>query len=441
MEGFLMRTTLRATAMLLLIFCGQGFSNPHTPPTPSTNLFWSDFPADIFELPECAPQFNRLLGAVQQIRRGTRIDTIECEIPQPELKITPGNLVGDKFTPVEFDVSYTLRGKDRNFSVSSTMGVVEVNQGKVTILGDGRLGDGIVNIQGEEFVFTMISEPVCRVQDKVDCNGLRVTRNSQYIYYGEDDTKIVKWELFWIEHISTRHWEEQNLEDQYPYGMPLTAEKLNEIKDKIYQMNNILKKSGVYVELVLAEAIYYPYENLDNLSNLRTSKGFGRRNADFLMGYGMSRQGTCGVARVNLSYIPSWPPVSVSRCGILTILHELGHNAALAHGPNNQSNSRSGYLYPDMGHGMNDSCGYYDDIMSYGDHGVHFTNSKLSCEEVIPGSSSAMSGDRGISDTAYVLNMLRYTIALIHDENLYSGVVSDLPLSPAFFEYSKLIVD
>jgi hypothetical protein len=52
-----------------------------------------------------------------------------------------------------------------------------------------------------------------------------------------------------------------------------------------------------------------------------------------------------------------------------------------------------------------------------------------------------MSGDRGISDTAYVLNMLRYTIALIHDENLYSGVVSDLPLSPAFFEYSKLIVD
>ncbi len=434
-----MNITLRAAAISLILFCGQGFCNPHTPPTLSTNIFQSTYSLDNTGLPECAPQVNRLIDIVQQARRSARIDTIQCELPQPQLSITPGNLVGDRFTPVEFDVTYTLRGKDRKFSVSSTMGVIEIDQGKVKILGDGRLGDGIVNIQGEEFVFTMISEPVCDIELKIDCNGFRITRSPEHIYYGEDDAKIVKWELFWVEYINTRDWEEQNLEELHPYGMPVTPRDLAEINDKIYQMNNMLRTSGVFVELVLAKAIYYPYENLDNLITLRMTKGFGRNNADLLMGYGMSRPGTCGVARVNLSYQPSWPPVSVSRCGISTILHELGHNASLAHGPNNQDNARVGYLYPEMGHGMNDSCSYYDDIMSYGDRRIHFTNSKLRCDEVIPGTGIGMSGHRDISDTAYVLNMLRYTIALIHDEN--AGIVSDLPTAPEFYGYAQEIID
>ena len=38
-------------------------------------------------------------------------------------------------------------------------------------------------------------EPVCTVENRVDCVGYTQRSSQNYIYYGEDDDKIVTWEL------------------------------------------------------------------------------------------------------------------------------------------------------------------------------------------------------------------------------------------------------
>ena len=106
----------------------------------------------------------------------------------------------------------------------------------------------------------------------------------------------------------------------------------------------------------------------------------------------------------------------MSQCDVYTDLHEIGHSVGLAHGPENQSNQKSGYIFPEFGHGWNDICGSYDDLMSYGLSGYYHTNSQLMCNQVFANAGATPAGYRDMTDTAYAINRVRYDVSLVNDE-------------------------
>ena len=107
----------------------------------------------------------------------------------------------------------------------------------------------------------------------------------------------------------------------------------------------------------------------------------------------------------------------MSKCDIYTDLHEIGHSVGLAHGPENQAYQKSGYIFPEFGHGWNNICGHYDDIMSYGYSGYFHTNSSLFCSDVFSYYGLIPAGYRDMTDTAYAINRIRYDVSLVNNED------------------------
>ena len=384
----------------------------------------------------CPPnQFSKLIGTIQGVRNGTATKYQVCVEPDPILEVSPVSTVGDRFRPVEFAVSYTQNGRPIDFEVEATLGRVVVDDDRVYVYGDSTTGTGTILIAGEEYQYEIAAEPVCEdttvnegVSRKYDCNGFWKRGSAEHIYYGAEDTQIVEWEIMWVQHMWQVQWDEAGYQELYPKGKPITDEqKLANIQTYLDRSNEWFRKSGVYVRLVLAKAVEYPLgdENSDALyalRDLRNQDGFGRGKADLLYGHGKTRSGTCGVAFANTTFRATWPPVSVGNCGPATFLHEIGHSVSLAHGPQNQLNERNGYMYPDFGHGWNDVCSRYDSIMSYGESRQFFTNARLTCGEVFGDRvtdnwQNRPAGDEYLYNEAYVLNMIRYTVSLIHDEH------------------------
>jgi hypothetical protein len=396
----------------------------------------------------CPPtQFAKIIGTIQGVRNGTANKYQVCVEPDPILEVSPVTAVGDRFRPVEFEVSYTQNGRPIPFEVEATLGSVEVDDDRVYVYGNGVTGTGTILIAGEEYLYEIADEPVCgdtRIDGtsrKIDCNGYWKRSGAEHIYYGAEDTQIVEWELMWVEHMWQSDWDEAGYEELYPKGKPITdPEQLANIQEYLDWANNVFRESGVYVRLVLARAVEYPLGDKDSdplyaLRNLRNQDGFGRGSADLLYGHGRTRSGTCGVAFANTSFRATWPPVSIGACGPGTFLHEIGHSVSLAHGPQNQFNEANGYMYPDFGHGWNDVCFRYDSIMSYGESRTFFTNPRLTCGEIFGDKvsetwQSVVAGDEYLYNEAYVLNMIRYTVSLVHDEHADPMIPMDVDTTP-----------
>lgn len=318
--------------------------------------------------------------------------------------------VGDRFTPAVVDVNYVNnRGEDEPWGMvdsDTTIGWAErVAVDRVLVWGDGRTGDGIFTLGREEIKFRMEPEPTCGVSKGIDCQGYRQRTNESMIYYGEDDDFVVFWELAVL--IYTRGDTVEIIGDA-------TATQWQRWQDRVEKYNQIYEQSGVYIRYKLVELKQATYSSLADLQYLRRNL-----DVDILLGHGTSYSGTCGVARVTAYFREGYPPASLSRCDIYTDLHELGHSVGLAHGPENQSNSAYGYIFPEFGHGYNDICGSNDDLMSYGYQDNFHSNEKLYCSDIFSRDTGQVAGSRQWTDTAYSLNRVRYEVSLIHDENGY----------------------
>jgi hypothetical protein len=316
---------------------------------------------------------------------------------------------GDRFYPVVIDVDYVdVRGNDQSWGMihsDTTIGnAVRVDTDTIHIYGDARTGDGIFTLGAEEIQFRMDPEPTCEISYGLDCNGYR-QRTEPMIYYGEDDDLIVVWELAVL--IYTRG-------DTIEIIGDATDSQWEKWETRIGRYNKVYERSGVHIRYELTELKQATFGSLADLQNLRR-----QLDADIVLGHGTSYAGTCGVARVTVYFREGNPPVSLSKCDDYTDLHELGHSVGLAHGPENQSNEASGYIFPEFGHGWNDICGFKDDIMSYGYEGIFHTNERLYCSDIFTQYTGQAAGSRQVSDTAYHLNRVRYTVSLIHDENEY----------------------
>lgn len=332
---------------------------------------------------------------------------------------------GDRFSAVIVDVDYTnWLGEPEVWGmedVSSTIGWLQRRGSQIYIWGDGRIGDGILTVGAREIMFYMEEEPVCghtREPNGItyDCQGYRVKSSIKpFIYYGEDNEFVVPWEYTVLEYI--RHTDGFDPEEGIdPDGWAEEgSNRWNTWQRKVDSMNKLLKRSGVFIEIQLVGVGRAHYHGLRNLE--RISRGL---ETDMVIGWGVSNEGTCGIAYPNTRFSRDEPVVGMSRCGWKTDLHELGHAVGLAHGPQNQAYASSGYIFPDFGHGWNDYCGQYDDIMSYGYNDDGFGNSTQICEDQYPDYGSVRgedpAGHRDYHDSAYHLNRVRFDVGLIHPE-------------------------
>jgi len=339
--------------------------------------------------------------------------------------------VGDRFYPVILDINYVdMLGRDEPWGMvhhSTTIGkAIRTGRDTVEIYGDGRTGDGIFTLGVEEIQFRIEPEPICKVENRIDCEGYYQRPTQEYIYYGEEDNKIVTWELGILIYAS-----------HADYGIDVPISILEEYdtdsyqwkryEDKVKEYNKVYEKSGVHIRYKLTKVYLAHWHTTENIKNI--SVGLP---VDIVLGRNTSYPDTCGVAKVSTYFSEGKPPASMSRCDIYTDLHEIGHSVGLAHGPENQSWEASGYIFPDFGHGYNDICNRKDDLMSYGREGYFHSNSNLDCDEIFNGNSyiGVPAGDRSFSDTAYSLNRVRYTVSLVHRENDY--VEEDARLRPVY---------
>ena len=326
---------------------------------------------------------------------------------------------GDRFNPAIINVDYKdMLGRDEPWGMvhhSTTVGkAVRVGRDTVYIFGDGRTGDGIFTLGREEIQFRIEEEPVCEVDSQIDCEGHRQNSSQDLIYYGEDDDRVVTWELGVL--VYATHYTHG---DDLPVGIMGELDETHREWDKwqkrVEQYNRIYEESGVHIRYKLSKLWLAHYHSLYDVGTMTTGKP-----VDVVLGYGTSYVDTCGVARVKLYFSEGKPPYSMSRCTIYTDLHEIGHSIGLAHGPENQLWQQTGYLFSGFGHGWNDICNGKDDLMSYGREGVFHSNSKLYCDEIFGDWYPAiLAGGREWSDTAHALNRVRYDVSLVHKENDY----------------------
>ena len=330
------------------------------------------------------------------------------------LNLSMEKKTGDRFDPAIVNVDYQdMLGRNEPWGMvhhSTTIGeAVRVGRDTVHIFGDGRTGEGIFTLGIKEIQFRIEEEPRCPRSGGLDCLGYAFSGPSEgFIYYGDDDDTIVTWELGVLVYAS--HTE---------YGIDIPIDFVREYPEawdkwqrRVDKYNNIYEKSGVHIRYELKELWLSHYHTLKDVE-----RQAHQLPVDVVLAYGTSYPDTCGVAYPNKLFREGQPPSSMSRCTVYTDLHEIGHSVGLAHGPENQAYQATGYIFPDFGHGWNNICGVYDDIMSYGHHGNYHTNSDLMCSDIFSFSGLTPAGYRDMTDTAYALNRIRYDVSLINNED------------------------
>ena len=344
-----------------------------------------------------------------------------------QLNLSMEKEYGDRFDPAIVKVDYKdMLGRDEPWGMvhhDTTIGrAVRLDRDTVAIYGDGRTGDGIFTLGRTEIQFRIEEEPVCEVETSwmggggTDCEGYEQKTGQDLIYYGEHDDKIVTWELGVFVYATHREYgDDQPIEIMEEWDD--THPQWDNWEKRVEQYNEVYERSGVHIRYKLTKLYLAHWHSVIQNKSLATGLP-----VDIVLGHGTSYPDTCGVAKVTTYFSEGKPPASMSRCGILTDLHEMGHSVGLAHGPENQAYPKSGYLFPQYGHGWNDICYLKDDLMSYGYEGVFHSNSKLDCSDIFGDNeryNGWPAGDTQWSDTAKALNRIRYDVSLIHREHDY----------------------
>lgn len=339
----------------------------------------------------------------------------DCGYSPPVATMVKGS--GDRFDPVMFTIEYSDTADDLEYEATSGR-VVETESG-LEIYSEGRLGTHTIVIAGEEFRYDLIEEPRCQDQGgdygfsaDGDCQGYVYNGpNRGFIYYGEEDTRVVEWELAYLL-FEGRGTQCGEIVELFEKG----SDKWNRAQQEVDKYNEWYEKSGVHVRYVLKEGA------VGRASWCSNPGGAGAivrsfNTADIYIAKGSTCPDTCGCAYASrgFGFNNGFAVGGVSVCGTRTDLHEIGHGVGLAHGPDNSSNAGTGYIWPEFGHGHSGGILCGSDIMSYANGATHL-NSLITCNEMYgeQRNDTNPTGDRTISDTAYHLNRVRYDVSLIH---------------------------
>ena len=349
--------------------------------------------------------------------------------PVHELDVYIDNAYGDRFEPVIVRVSYTIDGVASPYEVWGPFGWVEDSPDGLLIYGDGqRHEDLVLTVNDEEFLYQLYPEPRCgKVDPYTDCQGYEYKGPSEgYIYYGDEDDRVVEWQLGYIYYDNT-------LEPYEFVQSDGNDAAWREAESLARRMNMVYEDSGVHVRFVLEPTAVGYGRYMNNTGHTQMTRKIG--TADVALGRGITCLNTGGCARVNTSFSEGTGFTvagTIGRANPYIGLHEIGHMVGLAHGPDNSGFAGEGYIWPDFGHGYstpfcNDQV---TDLMSYGYKTTVHNNSEMLCPDGQP------AGSREYADSAYHLNRVRYDVSLIGTEvNDTPGHMDDLP------ETGPLILD
>lgn len=370
---------------------------------------------------------------------GREEEVEECGYIAPSLEVSIDNTFGDRFKPIVVTVDYKVQGETSgDWTYEIEVGrAVKVDDNTLHIFGDGSgpSVDYFLTINGETYTYVLKPEPRCSVQDgSVDCLGYTYRGPSRgLIYYGEEDTQQVTWELIALMYDDDCEPAE---DERYLCAREPSSGARSGWEQRVGRMSKALRESGVFITLVLKD-VRYTNSNRLEVGEFLTKELDG----DIGIGRGTTCPNTCGCAYAKRSF--GTPGFGWSICDWDTDIHELGHAVGLAHGPENDSNQARGYVFPQFGHGWNRNlCGTFDgDLMSY-ERSSKFFNSKQSCAEAYPDRSVPDSPviDRAYADSAYHLNRVRYDVSLINDEHK-KGDISPRTLILDNEEWRELILD
>ena len=279
-------------------------------------------------------------------------------------------------------------------------------------------------------------QPVAKVADcaregtlqtgMTDCMGHNVKNTypeDGYIFFGDDDTTVVNWEVVLLV------FDPKCAEIVDDMLYPATCEVANKQSPQykrdlktIDAMNEVLQRSGVHVNLDLVD-IRYAY-----FTGFFDKKFFEHEysvDAYLQLGGPVSNGPNgiaCGWGGFDASFRKPLHPWGI--CGWKDLLHELGHTVGLAHGPDNAYNQGTGYVFPDFGHGFSGVCPGHGSMMAYNTNRTLFSNSLLTCEQITPngvgGDKPAGYRTKGVYgyDEAYSINRVRYNVADINGETI-----------------------
>ena len=286
------------------------------------------------------------------------------------------------------------------------------------IYGDGqRHEDLVLTVNDEEFLYQLYPEPRCgKVDPYTDCQGYEYKGPTDgYIYYGDDDQRVIQWQLGYIAY-------DRSLEPHEFVQSDGDDAAWREAQRMADAMNRVYEASGVHIRLVLEPTAVGFGRYMNNTGHTQMTREIG--TADVALGRGITCLNTGGCARVNTSFMEGTGFTVAGTIGTAdtyVALHEIGHTVGLAHGPDNNAYARAGYAFPQFGHGYSTPfCSDQNiDIMAYGYRSWVFNNSQMNCPDGSP------AGDRDYADSAYHLNRVRYDVSLI-------GLEPDAP--PAFME-------
>lgn len=350
--------------------------------------------------------------------------------------------------------------------------VIETETG-LEIRRDGNLGRATLTINGKEYFFEMVHEPMCDVtrdgssRYKYDCLGYEQGgASAAMIYYGEEDTQVVQVEIgfvitdWYCENDAPRlGLDPEKVCLQHAQVTP-EFEMYQRVYDNVEYFNEFNRKHKVYIEFVVTGIEWGP--SWFDIYSFPNGSLKMREESDTIYGVG----GSGGYGGQAFQPRSIWPgkttPASVGLGMGGTMMHEVGHTMGLGHGvwgnptwtleePGDNFHHMGGSIFPRFGHGWDGRpgegvCGVQGSVMSYGS-GAMWTNSLMTCDEIgysTPGWWGNRVGDRTQSDEAYALNRVRYSFSLIHNEHLSPAMelVADLdPMAEEYDDSSILIND